>query len=116
MGQRNAWKKSREEPCSSGAVAGKPQLLVQTLPLQHRRLIRVYYFCGCSYLYRQRGFATETMWTARPKIVTPWPFKEMFAYFCSRDQKKKKKTAFRKRQTLAEGLKNVLHIWLISLS
>ena len=29
---------------------------------------------------------------------------------------KKKKRAFRKRQTLAEGLKIVLHIWLISLS
>ena len=29
------------------------------------------------------------MWTARPKIVTLWPFKEMFAYSCSRDKKKK---------------------------
>ena len=46
------------------------------------QLIRVYHFCGCSHLYRQRWFATKNMWTARPKIVTLWSFKEMFAYSC----------------------------------
>ena len=50
------------------------------------------------------------------KLLLPGPLKKCLPTSVLETKKKKKKKAFRKRQTLAEGLKNVLHIWLVSLS